>query len=259
MPSPFPGMNPHFETANGWRDFHNNFLVTLQRALAKQLAGRYFVRCEMRVTFHEPTDEDAFAGVAVADVGISSEAAARFGGAGTMTAPMRLTMPTLEEDRDRWLEVFELDTGRVVTLIELLSPSNKANGRGREEYLAKRLQIMRSDAHFVEIDLLRGGERPAPPDLPDCDYYALVSREEDRPSMGFWPVGLRDRLPDIPIPLLSPDAPAVVDLQTILDVTYDEAVYEYVIYRRRPEPLLSPADAAWAAGFVPAGRGRDGG
>jgi len=248
-------MNPYFETANGWRDFHNNFLVTLQRALAKRLAGRYFVRCEMRVTFHEPTAEERLAGVAIADIGISSEIAAEPGSAETMTAPIQLTMPPLEEDRDRWLEVYELDTGRVVTLIELLSPSNKANGRGREQYLAKRLQIMRSDAHFVEIDLLRGGERPAPPHLPDCDYYALVSREEGRPSMGFWPVGLRDRLPDLPIPLLPSDAPAMVDLQAILDVTYDEGVYEYEIYRRRPEPPLAPADAAWAAEFVPAGRG----
>ncbi len=260
MPSPFPGMNPYLETANGWRDFHSNFLVTMQRALAKLLAGRYIVNCEVRVTFRDPADDESLAGIAVADIGVSPEDGPRPGGVATLAAPVRLTIPLMaEEERDRWLEVVEADTRRVVTVIEFLSPSNKTAGRGREEYLAKRRQLFRSDAHFVEIDLLRGGRRPAPPAWPACDYGVLVSRVEDRPAVDFWPVGLRDRLPVIPVPLLTPDAAAAVDLQALLDTTYDEAVYEGKIYRRRPEPPLPPDDAAWAAGFVPPGRGREGG
>ena len=45
----------------------------------------------------------------------------------------------------------------MVTVIELLSPSNKRAGDDREQYLAKRRELLRSPAHLVEIDLLRDG------------------------------------------------------------------------------------------------------
>ncbi|WP_020471796.1 DUF4058 family protein [Zavarzinella formosa] len=256
MPSPFPGMNPYFETADSWRDFHNNFLMTLQKILAEKLSERYFVKCEVRVVFHERSADERFSGIAIADAGILSDDHPRPGPTtATITAPVRLMLPAVEEERERWLEVIEGSTRRVVTVIELLSPSNKTNGRGREEYLAKRLQVLRSDSHFVEIDLRRGGLRPAPPELPVCDYCMLVSRREDRPAVGVWPVALRDELPVIPVPLLEPDSPIQVNLQELLNETYDRVRYERVIYRNPPEPPLSPEDEAWASGLIPAGRG----
>ncbi|HUG93314.1 MAG TPA: DUF4058 family protein, partial [Planctomycetaceae bacterium] len=102
-----------------------------------------------------------------------------------------------------------------------------------------------------EIDLLRGGERLPLDDLADCDYCVAVSRAEDRPRVGIWPIRLRDPLPVIPVPLRAPDADAWLDLTQILDGVYDEARYERYIYSGKPQPRLHPDDEAWARSCLP--------
>lgn len=89
-------------------------------------------------------------------------------------------------------------------------------------------------------------------DMPPCDYCVVVSRHERRPKAGFWPIGLRDRLPEIPIPLRDNDPNARLDLQQLLHRIYDTAGYAYRIYSGPPEPPLAAEDAAWAAQFLPA-------
>ena len=60
-------------------------------------------------------------------------------------------------------------TQAVVTAIEILSPTNKLDSRGRSQYMAKRRKVLASATNLVEIDLLRAGEpmdlalRPASP------------------------------------------------------------------------------------------------
>jgi hypothetical protein len=83
-------------------------------------------------------------------------------------------------------------------------------------------------------------------DLPQCDYYVMVSRCEERPRVDLWPIRLRERLPQIPIPLRHDDPDASVDLQPLLDAVYDAAGYEDYIYRGTPQPPLHPEDATWA-------------
>jgi hypothetical protein len=58
-----------------------------------------------------------------------------------------------------FLEIRDRDSHELVTVVELLSPSNKYAGPDREQYLAKARILQRSPVHFVEIDLLRGGPR----------------------------------------------------------------------------------------------------
>jgi hypothetical protein len=137
-------------------------------------------------------------------------------------------------------------------VIELLSPSNKRPGDDREQYLAKRRVLLRSDVHFVEIDLLRGWPPMPQGGRPECDYSVMVSRAEERRAAGFWPIRLRERLPVVPVPLRAPDTAALVDLQEVLDRAYDGPGYERFIYNGEPEPTLDPADAEWARQFVPA-------
>jgi len=137
-------------------------------------------------------------------------------------------------------------------VLELLSPSNKRGGPDREQYLTKRKRLLASDAHLVEIDLLRGGQPMPPQDRPDCDYSVLVSRAEARPRAGFWPIGLRQPLPAIPVPLRRPDEFARIDLQEILHHVYDVAGYEDFLYDGQPGPPLEPNDAEWARALVPA-------
>src|SRR5260370_23338771 len=109
--------------------------------------------------------------------------------------------------RDLWelfIQIRDRQTRDVVTVVELLSPSNKRPGPDREQYLAKRRRLFASWVNLVEIDLLRAGPRLPLEELRPCDYYALVSRYGDRPKAGLWPVQLREPLPVIPIPLRDP-------------------------------------------------------
>ena len=115
--------------------------------------------------------------------------------------------------------------GEVVTIIEVLSPANKrANSDGRREYLAKRAMILRSSAHLVEIDLLRGGERlPMAEPLPSVDYDVIVSRAPRRPMADVWPTTLRQPLPTVPIPLAGEDPEVPLDLQAIFHAVHERA------------------------------------
>jgi hypothetical protein len=154
-------------------------------------------------------------------------------------------------ERLAFVEVRDRRNRELVTVVELLSPSNKRPGSDREQYLAKREQILGSSAHLVEIDLLRGGKPLPMADRPDCDYSVLVSRVEDRPYAGFWPVRLRSRLPEIPVPLRPQVADARLDLQAIVHRLYDAAGYEDYIYSGVPDPPLAPDDLAWARSLLP--------
>jgi hypothetical protein len=190
-----------------------------------------------------------------ADVGVTRPPFAT-PGTGTATAaaeaPAKVILPAVDIERLSFIEVRDRDNWQRVTVIELLSPSNKYAGPDREQYLAKRRELLSSAVHFVELDLLRGGPRMPMENLPECDYCVLVSRVETRPEAGLWPVRLRERLPLVRIPLRTPHADAQLDLQDILHRIYDAAGYEDYIYHGQPQPQLHPEDAAWAQSFVPA-------
>lgn len=247
MPSPFPGMNPFLEQEGFWHDFHQSFMPLAREILTEQVRPAYVVRLEEHVYIHELTAEERIylgrPDVSVLHSGLSHDAAAQ----ATLEAPAYgLIPPTVEIERESFLEIRDRKTRDLITAIELLSPSNKKLGPDREQYVAKRRQILNSGVHFVEIDLLRGWPRLPLDDLPDCDYYALVSRAEVRPKVGIWPIRLRDPLPVIPIPLRTPDPDARLDLQAVLQRLYDAAGYADDIYTGQPQPPLHPADAAWA-------------
>jgi Protein of unknown function (DUF4058) len=87
---------------------------------------------------------------------------------------------------------------------------------------------------------------------PQCDYSVMVSRSEKRRVADFWPIRLRDRLPEIPILFRHPAAAARVDRQEVLHRAYDGPGYDYFIFAGEPEPSVSAIDAAWARQFIPA-------
>lgn len=254
MTSPFPGMNPFLEQNDTWEDFHHRFITHAADVLAGRVGENYLVKIEVRLYLHELSDEERrFIGRA--DVGLTehpaAESPARAGGA-TLLAPMELWMPSAEVQRESFLEIRDRRDRRVVTVVELLSPTNKTPGDYHNAYVGKRRSLLGSLAHLVEIDLRRGGVRPQTPELPACDYYALVSRHQERPRVGVWPIGLRERLPIIPIPLTPPDAEVSLDLQALLHEIFDAADYGKYIYAEKPHPPLLPADEAWARSLLPA-------
>jgi hypothetical protein len=252
MPSPFPGMNPYVERPSVWHDFHESFMPLVREILTAQVLPRYFVRIDEQMYIHElAAAERRFVGrgdILASALTPSSSPAVTAGS--LLEAPLEVGVPAVDSETLSYLEIRDRDSRELVTVVELLSPSNKYAGPDREQYLAKARQLQRSWVHFVEIDLLRGGPRMPWLDMPACDYCVVVSRVERRPRAGFWPIRLRDRLPEIPIPLRRGDADARVDLQQVLHRIYDAAGYAYHIYSGPPEPPLSAEDADWARGFA---------
>ena len=146
-----------------------------------------------------------------------------------------------------YLEVREVATKEVVTVIEVLSPSNKRPGKGRETYEEKRREVLGSPPHLVEIDLLRGGE-PMPVSGKNIQgsYRILVSRSALRPRADLYIFNLQDLIPAFPLPLRGEEKEPIIDLHSCLDQIYDRAGLAFAIdYNREPLPPLAPTNAEW--------------
>jgi hypothetical protein len=256
MPSPFPGMNPYFEQPGEWRGFHSLFLSQLDFAIMRTIAPGYVVKVEESLTIDINRDDDAHPRrrpkLIVADVALRRGSRST-GGAAVAELPTsnRLRsivarLPDFIRVPHRWLTIRDLKGKKVVAVIEVLSPSNKLPGKDRGAYLDKREAIFSSDAHFVEIDLLRGGEPMPFEGCPASDYRIAVSRVLQRPTVEIWPFGLRDPIPIVPVPLKAGDPELPIDLKAVLDSVYDGGRSELTIYEDPPEPPLSRRDAAWA-------------
>nr|WP_044201114.1 DUF4058 family protein [Oscillochloris trichoides] len=247
MPTPFPGMDPWLEHPIIWPDVHNRLIVALAESLAPPLRPRYYVAIEERTYLIEPGDL-VFTGRAdVAVVGpgyaqaLQYAAKAEAGGLEVL-----VEMPDLM--RETYLEIRASATGNVVTMLELLSPTNKRPGEGRKQYLRKRDAVVSSLTHLVEVDLLRAGEPMPMSGWNDrSDYRILISRGNKRPRSLLLPFSVRQPIPTFHLPLLPNDTEPLVDLGPLLHALYDRSGYDLRLdYKRPPEPPLDEADAAWA-------------
>ncbi|HEY3998985.1 MAG TPA: DUF4058 family protein [Candidatus Xenobia bacterium] len=238
----FPGMDPFVEGQH-WEDFHSAYINVMREILMAQIAPKYVALIEERVYLeHKPEHVRPDVAIAPAGRGVVPGSLVRG------PAPLTLPLPIPEQMMESCIEIRLRDGRELVTVIELLSPTNKrphADGRG--EYLAKRERVLRSFAHLVELDLLRGGERlPVIGDLPTADGYVFVSRVRRRPLADIWPLHLRDPLPSVPVPLLEDDPEVELDLQSAFQQVYDRARYDVILNYQRPlAPPMSEDDAAW--------------
>lgn len=251
MPSPFPGMNPFLEQDDVWEDFHGRIIPVIAEQLECEVGPGYIVKLEPRLYIHQLSDEDRRY-LGRSDVGVATSPARSFATSSTALAeaPVELSLPEVEVYRELHVEIRDRRDRRIVTAIEVLSPTNKTPGPNRELYLAKRSELLGSSTHFVEIDLRRGGRRPPLENLPDCDYYVMVSRSTDRPRVGVWPLRLADPLPTFKVPLAGEEEFAKLDLQAALHRVYDTANYGKYIYESQPQPPLSAAKATWAKQLI---------
>lgn len=244
MPCPFPGMDPFLEMPPYWSDFSPKLLTAISNALLPRVLPRYDVRIEEYLVVTH--DEQRLHRVQP-DVTISTAADwnVEDGGAAAVAQPttVELDYPDFEPLTQRHLVLVHRASGRVVTVIELLSPVNKASGQeGRNAYLDKRAEFLASRCHLVELDLLRGGRRlPMAGPLPRGDYYVYVGRAGRRPRCQVLAWSLPAPLPTVPIPLLPEDADVPLDLQAAFRAAYEPALYE----RRLPYegPLQPPLEA----------------
>src|SRR5262249_49911163 len=155
------------------------------------------------------------------------------------------------EHRETFVEIYEAGPdGRLVTTVEVLSPSNKRPGTpGWDLYQRKRQSLLLGGVSLVEIDLLRGGTRmPMLDPWPGSPYTLLVARAKKPHLCKAWPAHYGRALPAIPVPLAKPDPDIPLNLQPMIDAIYQLSRYEQSIDYAKPlTPPLAPEDAAWLA------------
>lgn len=253
MPSPFPGMDPFIESQK-WEDFHTRFMSAIGDALVPVVRPKYIVDVERRI-YLERIDPTAPVKTLVADAAIynrfESQSSEMASDAVALLAqpsikPKVCTIPYFEEHRETFVTIRRGSPSEVVTVIELLSPTNKRKGTdGREQYLEKIHALLKTKASLVEIDLLRGGTRSSVSNPPEGDYFALVSKPKPRPLVEVYGWVMFDPLPRILIPLSIEDPDVALDLQSVFTLVYDRAGYDYSLnYKQAIEPPCSESELA---------------
>ena len=238
-----------------WPDVHNGLIAELRNALAPQLRPRYYVALAERTYLAAPT---GLTFVSRPDVTVDASTSAAnqaslvdksLTGVATLE-PVIVELPIPELARETYLEVQLVQTHTVITVLELWSSTNKRPGEGRQQYERKRLHVLATATHLVEIDLLRAGE-PMPMSTRGqavtSDYRLLISRAEHRPCAVLLPFTVRDPIPSFRLPLQPGDPEPLVDLNHVLHVLYDHAGYDLRLdYSAAADPPLAEPDAAWA-------------
>lgn len=227
-------------------------MVALAEAIEPQLSSEYYVEVETR-TYQSADGEDLLIGIPDAVVfskANTSVSEQRLVGIPTATQSLleRVTVPVPLPVNERYLEIREIGTDRVITVIELLSPKNKRGGKGRAAYEKKRQVILEGSTHLVEIDLLRGGKPMPILGMQSASVYRiLISRGHQRPVADLYSVPLQQLLPAFPVPLKITDTEPTASLQDVLNGVYARSRYATRIDYRQPipPPALSEADQQW--------------
>jgi hypothetical protein len=262
MKSPFPGMDPYIESRGLWEDFHNDLIIQIKHALARAVPEGYFVRSGERsyrvvVESEEKVDRPFIPDVKITTSTVGKKPKRRPGGVALAEPSATGTPRTLrallaEEYQERFVGIYEKEPEwRLVTTIEALSPSNKRPGTaGWDQYQQKRQSAFGEGVHLVEIDLLRGGQRPPMRDpWPDSPYTLLVARGNRDLCCEVWPAYFDQPLPVIPVPLAKPHADISLDLQPLIEGIYELSRYSsYIDYRKPAKPPLSAEEARWLKG-----------
>lgn len=253
MLSPFPGMDPYIEAPRIWSDFHGDLAGEIRALLNRQIRPNYFAALTPYATYETIEVNQKKSYGMYPDVGIWQRSTRGVGGVAVAdvleSTPVESTV-SLELPLELFsVEIRTVDDDVLITSIEILSPVNKQRGHDAHlDYLRKRRDLLRSAAHLVEIDLLRGGVRPPlQQPVPLAPYYVMLSRATDRPHVSVWPIPLSARLPVLPIPLLEPDPDVLLDLGAVVASVYERGGYDARIDYRTPvpPPALTEEETAW--------------
>jgi hypothetical protein len=255
MPGPFPGMDPYLEASGVWESVHHTFIVYAAAALNLVLPPQYVAIVEEWLIVLPPRRRIQ------PDVALSeAPAAPSLSGVAVVERPMLASdapviVEALREDAPHQLYVNIVrvkDESEIITTLELLSHANKSPGKDRQAYRRKQAAVYASATHLIEIDLLRlGAHTVAVPlerlDAARYDYLACLHRGNTGPRFELWPVTVQQRLPRIRVPLEEEVPDAVLDLQAVLDRSYDEGAYARQIdYTGGAVPPLAAEDLRWA-------------
>ncbi|XZN89587.1 MAG: DUF4058 family protein [Microcoleus sp.] len=255
MPSPFPGMDSYLEHPELWRELHHLLISEVFRFLSPQLRPKYLVSLEVRI--YETLDDNLSIGIPDVNVIqpktktelITSNVAV----AAPPTQPLTVNIPMPYQVREGYLEIRERGSQELITLIEILSPTNKRTGKGRQMYEEKREEILSSRTHLIEIDLLRRGQKmPIVGNNVESHYSVLVCRGNRRPKADLYAFNVQNQMPAFPLPLRSGDTEPIINLQELFNQIYDIASYDLKIDYRNWEviPPLSEEDTIWANAWL---------
>jgi hypothetical protein len=216
MPSPFPGMDPYLESEALWPAFHHQLVMCLYQILLPGLVDRYRARVAQR---HYQTEQALFTSV------------------------------VREEHHEDFIEVRQRSDGRLITLLEVVSPANKTTSQGRTAYLDRRSDAKGANANLVEIDLVLQGTPTleySRDGLPDWDYAVTVTRSTQAERYEIYTATLQKRLPRFRLPLAPDDRDTVLDLHTAFTRCYDQGGFAAKIdYKRDPSTPLPEEDLRW--------------
>jgi Protein of unknown function (DUF4058) len=249
MNCPFPGMDPYLEHPVLWESVHARLMVAIANQLQPKLDPRYVASIEERVYIEGPQRR-------VPDVWIQKVSEAERMAA--LTEPESDTAVIVEVDdleiRESRVEILDsYNELKLVALIEVVSPTNKAAGPGRVSYKAKQAETLARECHLIEIDLLCHGRhvvcipewrlKPIKP----FDSLCCVNRWPSRNRFELYPRTLRQRLPRLRIPLAEQDPDAILDLQGAFEQVYlDGRYWRRIRYDEKCVPRLSSQDQIWA-------------
>ena len=257
MKSPFPGMDPYLETR--WGDVHSSLCVEIRSALQPLLPKGLRARAQEGVLVDTSDDSTNVrfepdvsivktsrptGVVAVADLVSSKQ-------------PLLVT-PVVSVRRDRWVEIIDTSAGnRVVTAIEVLSPSNKSRGRDNDAYRRKLDRYTEAGVNIVEIDLLRSSRQHLliRSDLLPVDsrgpYFICVHRaSREDGAWEVYSVSLREALPVVAVPCRASDRDVPLALQPLIEATYVDGAHDDIDYSVPPDPPFDPEDALWVAPLI---------
>lgn len=216
MPTPFPGMDPYLEDETIWPGFHHQLVMCLYQILLPGLVDRYRARIGQRQYVVEQA---------------------------LFTSIIR------EERHEDYIEIRQRSDGRLITLLDVVSPTNKTNSQGRQAYLDTRRQGRNATASLVELDLVLQGQPTleySRDGLPDWDYAVTVTRSTQPERYEIYTATLQKRLPRFRLPLAPDDRDTVLDLHTAFTRCYDQGGFAAKIdYSRDPNTTLDDEDRKW--------------
>lgn len=216
MASPFPGMDPYLEDDKLWPSFQHQLVHSLYQILLPGLMDRYRARVAQR---HYVNEQALF------------------------TSVLR------EEHHEQYIEIRQRSDGKLITLVDVVSPANKLSPGGRIAYMDKRREGRNCNSNLVEIDLIMQGTpmlEYSREGLPEWDYAVTVTRSTQPERFEIYTATLEKRLPRFRLPLASDDRDTVVDLQAAFTRAYDQCkCAEHIDYKKDPPTRLSDHNRNW--------------
>jgi hypothetical protein len=207
-------MDPYLEDPRYWPAFQHQLITCLYQSLLPGLVDRYRARVGQR---HYITEQPLFTSVA------------------------------REEHREEYIEILQRKDGRLITLIDMVSPTNRTTDVGRQVYLHKRREARAAGANVVELDLVLQGQPifEHTRSSPEPAYAIVVSRATRPDRTDIAEVTLQKELPRFKLPLAG-DEHAILDLRAAFVRSYDQGGFAAKIdYGRDPSQQLSGLTRQW--------------